>query len=154
MRGVVQRVTEAKVMVEGNVVSEIGRGLLVLICVEKNDSERIMKWFAEKLISLRIFPDDEGRLNRSLRDIGGEILLVSNFTICGELKKGTRPSFHLAETPDRAEKILNQMASMIGDMGIPVKTGIFGADMKIQLVNDGPVTLYLEKRETDAVDLS
>lgn len=141
-------------IVDDEIVAQIGRGLLVLLCVEKGDDEGVLKWFAEKLVNLRIFPDEAGKLNRSLKDVRGEILIVSNFTICGELRKGTRPSFHLAETPERAERLLNEMVTMIEGMGIMVKTGVFGADMKISLINDGPVTIILERKGKDSVALS
>jgi len=100
---------------------------------------------AEKIVSLRVFPDEEGKFNRSLKDISGEVLLVPNFTVCGYLKKGTRPSFHLAEEPEKAKVLLERLSALIREKGIPVKEGVFGANMEIELVNDGPVTLYLEK---------
>jgi len=145
MKAVIQRVKRARVFVEGRVISEIGRGLLVLLCVERGDGERELSWMAEKIVSLRVFPDEEGKFNRSLKDVSGEVLLVSNFTVCGHLKKGTRPSFHLAEEPERAKALLERLSAFIREKGIMVKEGIFGAHMEIELVNDGPVTLYLEK---------
>lgn len=144
MKLVIQRVSEAQVLVNGNSVSKIGKGLLVLACVEKEDDERILDWVAEKLVNLRIFPDKEGKFNLSLKEVGGEILLISNFTVCGFLKKGSRPSFHLAETPEKAKQKLTFLKEKLEAKGISVKEGIFGAYMKINLVNDGPVTLFLE----------
>jgi len=145
MKAVIQRVKRARVFVEGRVVSEIGKGLLVLICAERGDGERELSWMAEKIVSLRIFPDEEGKFNRSLKEVSGEVLLVSNFTVCGHLKKGTRPSFHLAEEPEKAKALLERLSTLIREKGIPVKEGVFGAHMEIELINDGPVTLYLEK---------
>lgn len=144
MKLVIQRVSEAKVLIDGKSFSQIGKGLLVLACVEKEDNERVLDWVAEKLINLRIFPDGEGKFNLSLKEIGGEILLISNFTVCGFLKKGNRPSFHLAEVPEKAQLLLKSLKEKIENKGISVKEGVFGAHMKISLVNDGPVTLFLE----------
>ncbi len=145
MKAVIQRVKAAKVFIEGKVFSEIGRGLLALICAEKGDDDRVLEWMAEKLINLRVFPDEGGKFNKSVREVSGEILLVSNFTVCGHLKKGTRPSFHLAEEPEKAMALLEALARKIREKGIPVKEGVFGAHMEIELINDGPVTLFLEK---------
>jgi len=142
---VVQRVSSAEVRVEGQVVSRIGRGLLVLVCVERGDDEEILKWFADKIVRLRIFPDGEGKFNLSLKDVEGEVLLVSNFTVCGILKKGTRPSFHLAEEPSRAEDLLLKLKARIEEVGVSAKLGVFGANMEVGLINDGPVTLILER---------
>ncbi|MCS7278664.1 MAG: D-aminoacyl-tRNA deacylase [Thermodesulfobacteriaceae bacterium] len=144
MKLVIQRVSEAKVLIDGQSFSQIGKGLLVLACVEKEDNERVLDWVAEKLINLRIFPDGEGKFNLSLKEIGGEILLISNFTVCGFLKKGSRPSFHLAEVPEKAQLLLKSLKEKIENRGISVKEGVFGAYMKISLINDGPVTLFLE----------
>ncbi|QER41790.1 D-tyrosyl-tRNA(Tyr) deacylase [Thermodesulfobacterium sp. TA1] len=145
MKAVIQRVKEASVSVEGKIVSQINQGLLVLACVEKGDDEKIVDWMADKVINLRIFPDQQGKFNLSLKDLNGEILLISNFTVCGHLKKGTRPSFHLAEEPTKAEATLRLLAEKIRQKGLMVKEGIFGAHMEIFLVNDGPVTIVLEK---------
>ncbi len=145
MKAVIQRVKEARVMVEGNEVSRIGKGLVVLLCVEEGDNEEISQWFAEKIVSLRIFPDEAGKLNLDLSQVGGEVLLVSNFTVCGQLKKGTRPSFHLAADPKMAEEYLNRLKELIVAQGISVKLGVFGAYMEVELINDGPVTLFLER---------
>lgn len=144
MKAVIQRVKSARVIIEGKIYSEIEKGLLALVCAERGDDERVVEWMAEKLVNLRIFPDEEGKFNRNVKDISGEILLVSNFTICGHLKKGTRPSFHLAEEPEKAKVLLEELAKKIKEKGIPVKEGVFGAFMEIELINDGPVTLFLQ----------
>lgn len=145
MKAVVQRVKLARVLIKGEVYSEIGRGLLALVCAERGDDEKVLEWMAEKLVNLRFFPDSEGKFNLSIRDISGEILLVSNFTVCGYLKKGTRPSFHLAEDPEKAKALLEKLAEKIRERGVLVKEGVFGAHMEIELINDGPVTLFIEK---------
>jgi len=144
MKLVVQRVKGARVKVNDKVVGEISQGLLVLCCCEKGDDEKVVSWIGEKLVKLRIFSDEEGKFNLSVKDIGGEILLVSNFTVCGILKKGTRPSFHLAERPEYAKGILEKLKKVIESQGIKVATGEFGATMEVELINHGPVTLYLE----------
>ncbi|MCS7149980.1 MAG: D-aminoacyl-tRNA deacylase [Caldimicrobium sp.] len=145
MKAVIQRVKWARVLVEDGILAHISKGILVLLCVEKGDNEKTIDWMVDKLLNLRIFPDDEGKLNRSIKDVGGEILLVSNFTVCGELKKGTRPSFHLAEEPSKAQNILEEMRRRLADRGVSVKTGLFGAHMEVELLNDGPVTLVLDR---------
>ncbi len=144
MKLVIQRVKTASVVVDSQTVSEIGKGLLVLVCAEKGDDEKVISWIAEKLVNLRIFTDKDGKFNLSIKDIGGEILLVSNFTVCGFLKKGTRPTFHLAESPESAKDLLKALADKIKEKGISVKEGVFGAYMEVKLINDGPVTLFLE----------
>ncbi len=144
MKIVIQRVKKASVWVEDKLISQINCGLLVLVCCEKEDNEKTLDWIADKLVKLRIFSDESGKFNLSVKDIKGEILLVSNFTVCGYLKKGTRPTFHLAEEPEKAKELLQTLAEKIKERGISVKEGVFGAHMEIHLVNDGPVTLYLE----------
>jgi D-tyrosyl-tRNA(Tyr) deacylase len=144
MKAVIQRVKKASILVESELISEIGYGLLVLACVEREDDEKVLDWIAEKIVNLRIFPDENGKFNLSIKDIKGEILLISNFTICGLLKKGTRPTFHLAGEPEKAEKLLKTLSEKIKNKGISVKEGVFGAYMEVHLINDGPVTLYLE----------
>jgi D-tyrosyl-tRNA(Tyr) deacylase len=144
MKAVIQRVKKASILVESELISEIGYGLLVLACVEREDDEKVLDWIAEKIVNLRIFPDKNGKFNLSIKDIKGEILLISNFTICGLLKKGTRPTFHLAGEPEKAEKLLKTLSEKIKNKGISVKEGVFGAYMEVHLINDGPVTLYLE----------
>ncbi len=143
MRTVLQRVKSARLYIEGKVFSEIGRGILALVCVEKGDDEKTLEWMAEKIVNLRIFPDEEGKFNKNLKDVEGEVLLVPNFTLCGYLKKGTRPSFHLAENPERGKILIKKLKEKILYKGISVKEGLFGAFMEIELINDGPVTIIL-----------
>jgi len=144
MKVVIQRVKKASVMVDDQTISEINHGLLVLACVEKGDNEKVLDWIAEKLVNLRIFSDENGKFNLNIKDVNGEILLISNFTVCGFLKKGTRPTFHLAESPEVAKDLLSKLAQKIREKEVSVKEGVFGAYMQIKLVNDGPVTLFLE----------
>ncbi len=139
MRAVVQRVSEASVTVDGEVVGEIGAGLLVLLGVHRDDSERQADRIAEKLLALRVFPDGEGRMNRSVADTGGEVLCVSQFTLYGDTRKGTRPSFGEAAPGEIAEPLYERVRMRLGAAG-----GVFGAQMDVSLVNDGPVTLVVE----------
>ena len=147
MKAVIQRVKRAKVLVENKEIASINQGLVVLACVEKNDNEKVIDWFAKKIANLRIFSDEEGKFNLSIQDVKGEVLLVSNFTVCGYLRKGTRPSFHLAENPEVAEEMLKSLQKKLESMNIPVKTGKFKAYMEVEIVNDGPVTLFLSYPE-------
>ena len=144
MKVVIQRVKKASVIVDDQIISEINHGLLVLACVEKGDNEKVLDWIAEKLVNLRIFSDEKGKFSLNIKDVNGEILLISNFTVCGFLKKGTRPTFHLAESPEVAKDLLSKLAQKIREKEVSVKEGVFGAYMQIKLVNDGPVTLFLE----------
>ncbi len=146
MRAVLQRVKKARLVVEGKLYSEIGKGILALVCVEKGDDEKVLSWMAEKIARIRIFPDESGKFNLSVQKMGGEVLLVSNFTLCGELNKGTRPSFHLAEDPIQAKALLERLAKELRAKGLKVEEGVFGAHMEIELINDGPVTLILERK--------
>ena len=139
MRAVVQRVSEASVTVDGEVVGQIGAGLLVLLGVHRDDGEREADRIAEKLLALRVFPDDEGRMNRSVTDVGGELLCVSQFTLYGDTRKGTRPSFGDAAPGELAEPLYERVRAKLGAAG-----GTFGAHMDVWLVNDGPVTLVVE----------
>jgi len=145
MKAVVQRVKRAKVTVEGIITGEIGRGILVLLGVKKGDTEQEMEWVAEKCINLRIFEDESGRFNFSLLDIKGEILVVSQFTLLGDCRRGRRPSFTDAAQGEEAEKIYNKFVSYLKSKGLDVKTGEFGAHMDVELINDGPVTLIVER---------
>jgi D-tyrosyl-tRNA(Tyr) deacylase len=146
VRAVVQRVSGASVSVEGRVVGEIGRGLLVLVGIGKGDGTEQMRWMCDKIAKLRIFYDDEGKMNRSLLDVGGGILLVSQFTLYGDTRKGTRPGFDAAAPPGVAEPLYDEMVRHLrATLPVPIETGRFGADMAVSLVNDGPVTLLLEK---------
>ena len=147
MRVVIQRVASARVEVEGRTVGEIGRGLLLLVGVETSDSEADLAWMCGKLARLRIFPDEAGAMNRSVQDIGGEILAVSQFTLFASVKKGNRPSWSHAARPEVAEPVFEAfVARLSADLGRPVPTGVFGADMQVSLVNDGPVTLCVDSR--------
>jgi D-aminoacyl-tRNA deacylase len=146
MRAVVQRVSEASVTVDGKITGSIGRGLLVLIAVHRDDTDDQLRWMADKLRKLRIFEDEEGKMNRSVEDVGGGILLVSQFTLYGELKKGTRPSFTSSAGPEQAEQMYDRLTALLKE-ALPgrVGTGIFAAKMDVSLVNDGPVTIIMER---------
>lgn len=144
MRSVVQRVTRASVSVDGQIVGRIGPGILVLLAASKGDGPEQVKWMASKLPGLRIFQDQEGKMNLSLEDIKGEMLIVSQFTLYGDCKKGKRPSYGHAAPPQEAEALYNDFVQIVKDKGIPVKTGNFGAMMEVELINDGPVTLILD----------
>jgi D-tyrosyl-tRNA(Tyr) deacylase len=146
MTALVQRVAEASVEVDGEVVGAIGPGLLVLLGVASGDTEAEADWVASRLAALRIFSDDEGRMNRSLVDTGGEALVVSQFTLYGSLKKGTRPSFSSAAPPEAARALYRRVTDRLAaELGRDVPTGRFGAKMDVRLVNDGPVTLLVER---------
>ncbi|MBW3127865.1 D-aminoacyl-tRNA deacylase [Hymenobacter profundi] len=146
MRVVVQRVREARVTVEGRLTGEIGPGLLVLAGFAPTDSAPTLDWMARKLIQLRIFADDEGKMNRSVQDVGGQVLVVSQFTLLADASKGTRPSYVGAAPPAVAVPLYEQFVQLLTTLlGQPVPTGEFGADMQVALVNDGPVTIVLER---------
>jgi len=140
----VQRVAEASVSVAGDVRGAIGPGLLVLLGVAPGDGPSQVDWLARKLVGLRIFADDEGRMNRSVADIGGGVLVVSQFTLYGDCRKGRRPSFVGAARPEHAEPTYEAFCEAVAGQGVPVQRGVFGGDMAVQLVNDGPVTLVLD----------
>lgn len=145
MKAVIQRVTSASVAVEGNIVGEIGRGILVLLGVEKGDGEAQADWLAEKIVNLRMFEDREGKMNLALRDIDGSLLAVSQFTLAGNCAKGRRPSFDTAAPPDEGRRLYDYFVETLRRLNVPVATGIFQADMQVSLINDGPVTFILEK---------
>ena len=147
MRAVVQRVKEARVKVEGEEIACVGQGLLVLLGVEKGDSEKDLVWLSDKVAGLRIFEDRSGRMNLSVEEVSGEVLVVSNFTLCGDCRKGKRPSFDPAEKPDQARELCERFVSRLREKGLRVRTGRFGAYMEVHLVNDGPVTLILDSRK-------
>ena len=148
MRGVVQRVSKAHVQVDGKIVGQIERGLVVLLGVAEGDTPADLKYLVEKTIHLRIFEDDEGKMNRSVLDIGGSILAISQFTLLVDCRKGRRPSFITAARPEEANAMYEQYVTSIRQHGIPVETGIFQADMKVHLINDGPVTLMLDSSKS------
>ena len=144
MRSVIQRVSSATVEVDGQVVSRIGRGLLVYLGVGRSDSDSDVEFMAEKLVNLRIFADDEGKMNRSVLDIAGQVLLVSNFTLQGDCRKGRRPGFDGAAEPAIAERLYDKTAQLIAEKGLKVAKGVFGANMQVTSINDGPVTFILD----------
>lgn len=148
MRLVVQRVTSASVDVEGECIASISSGFLVLAGAEEGDGDADAEYAAQKLAGLRVFEDDEGKMNRDIAEARGEILLVSQFTLLGDARKGRRPSFSSAARPETAIPLLDKLKARLVSAGIAVKTGRFGADMKVSLVNDGPVTILLDSRRT------
>ena len=143
MRALVQRVSSASVTVDGKVTGEIGPGVLVLVCAMRDDTERQSEWLAGKIVKLRIFKDGDGRMNRSLADIGGAALVVSQFTLAAETK-GNRPGFSTAAAPDEGKRLYEHFSAQVAAQGIRVANGVFGADMQVALVNDGPVTIWLD----------
>lgn len=147
MRAVVQRVNRASVEIKGKIKGSINKGLLVLLGVGPNDGEKDLKYICDKILGLRIFEDDEYKMNLSLRDIKGEILVVSQFTLYGDCRKGKRPSFAAACPPQRAEKIYEAFLSLCEAEGFAPESGKFGADMKVSLENDGPVTILLDSEK-------
>ena len=147
MRLVVQRVTRDSVTVDGEVTGKIGRGYMVLVGAEVGDTEADARLCADKLAGLRVFVDDEGKMNRSVLDVGGAILLVSQFTLLGDARHGRRPSFIAAARPEEAEPLLVTMKAMLEEKGLHVETGRFRAHMDVELVNDGPVTILIDSRK-------
>ena len=150
MKAVIQRVTRASVEVEGRRVGAIGAGLLVLLGVAKGDGEADCRFMVEKLRGLRIFADDAGKMNRSLADVGGAILLVSQFTLLGNTRSGRRPGFEEAAPPEEAKRLYEHVSAALQAEGTAVETGIFAAYMTVELVNDGPVTFLLDSRSANA----
>ena len=144
MRAVVQRVKNTKLSVGGTLISEIPFGLTVFFGVKVGDDEKEADYIVKKIAGLRIFEDENGKMNLSVKDVGGEVLLVSQFTLYGDASHGNRPSFTLAARPERAEPLYEYAAKKLAEQGVAVKTGVFGADMKIEQNNDGPVTILLE----------
>ena len=144
MIGLLQRVSEARVEVAGEVVGRIGRGLLVLVAVHRDDTDKDIERLAERLLGYRVFPDEEGRMNRSIRDIDGGLLLVPQFTLTADTRKGTRASFTKGAAPEKAAEYFDRLAATCRTALDNVETGRFGANMQVSLVNDGPVTFWLE----------
>jgi D-tyrosyl-tRNA(Tyr) deacylase len=147
MRAVIQRVSRASVRINENTTGQIGHGLVVLLGIRTEDTTRDLQWLADKIVHLRIFGDDEGKMNRSLADIDGEMLIVSQFTIYGDCRKGRRPGYSNAAPPEIAEPLYQQFIEAVASQQISVATGTFRAAMEVELVNDGPVTLLLDSEK-------
>lgn len=145
MRVVLQRVARARVSIGGSTAGEIGQGLLLLVGFTGGDGEDVLRWMAEKIVGLRIFPDEGGKMNRSLEETAGALLVVSQFTLYGDARKGRRPSFIDAAPPEIATPLYERFVALLRESGRKVETGEFGAQMQVELVNDGPVTLILER---------
>ena len=144
MKVLIQRVKQASVTIEGELYSSINKGILALVGIEKGDSIEQVEKAAKKIVNLRIFPDENDKMNRSLLDVSGEMLIVSQFTLCGDCKKGTRPSFDKSAPPEIANNLYENFVSEVGKLGIKTQTGKFAAMMDVALVNDGPVTFMIE----------
>jgi D-tyrosyl-tRNA(Tyr) deacylase len=150
MRAIIQRVIYARITIDGSVKSAMGNGLLVLLGIEDSDGTEDIQWLSNKIVNLRIFDDDSGVMNRSLVETGGELMLVSQFTLFASTKKGNRPSYSRASKPDTAIPIYEAMILQIQkDLGRPIKTGVFAADMKVELLNDGPVTIWMDTKNRE-----
>ncbi|HAF67231.1 MAG: D-aminoacyl-tRNA deacylase [Bacillota bacterium] len=147
MRAVFQRVKRARVVVDGEQVSAIGPGALVLLGVGKDDTEKDVTYMAGKIAGLRVFSDNEGKMNLSLQDVSGEVLVVSQFTLYGDVKKGKRPGFDGAAPPDKGEELYLRVVEELRQLGLAVQTGVFGANMQVELVNDGPVTILISSKK-------
>jgi D-tyrosyl-tRNA(Tyr) deacylase len=145
MRALLQRVSHASVTVEGQVISSIDKGLLILLGVGHNDGEEQVQFLADKVANLRVFEDDQGKTNLSILDVKGEALVVSQFTLYADVRKGRRPSFTDAALPDVAEPLVERFSEVLGQCGVPTQAGKFGAHMHVEIHNDGPVTIWLEK---------
>lgn len=145
MRVVLQRVARARVAVGDRTTGEIGPGLLLLVGFRDADDESVLRWMADKVAGLRVFGDDEGKMNRSIREVGGSFLVVSQFTLYGDASRGRRPSFIEAARPDIAVPLYQRFVALVGETGLAVQTGEFGAAMQVELLNDGPMTLILER---------
>ena len=144
MRVVIQRVSEAHVKVDGNIVGEIHKGFMLLIGIDENDEKTDADWLVQKILNLRVFGDENDKLNLSIQDIKGEILCISQFTLIADYKKGNRPSFIKAAKPDKAIPLFEYFKEQISKSGLKTESGIFGADMKVSLINDGPVTILMD----------
>ena len=150
MRAVIQRVLEASVKVNNEITGQIGQGFLVLLGIETDDEPEDLKWLAQKIANLRVFNDENAQMNKSLSDVEGKILLISQFTLFAQTKKGNRPGFTRAAKPDKAVPLYEQMIEELGKLtGTKVETGIFGADMQVSLINDGPVTILIDTKNRE-----
>jgi D-tyrosyl-tRNA(Tyr) deacylase len=150
MKAVIQRVTKASVTIEGKINGQIGNGLLVLFGIEDADTDEDIEWLSSKIVNLRIFNDEKGVMNISIKDVAGNILLISQFTLHGSTKKGNRPSYIKASKPETAIPIYERMIKRLSiDLGEEIQTGIFGADMKVELLNDGPVTIVIDSKNKE-----
>jgi len=148
MRAVIQRVKNAKVTVDNKIIGQIEHGIMLLLSVDENDNEKDLEYMSDKVINLRIFEDSDRKMNRSLVDVNGSILVVSQFTLHGDARKGRRPSFITAARPEKAIPIYENFIQNLKDQGIETQTGEFGADMEVQICNDGPVTILLDSKKT------
>jgi D-tyrosyl-tRNA(Tyr) deacylase len=150
MRAILQRVTQASCTVDGHIIGQIGIGFLVLLGIEDADTDEDLQWLAQKIAGMRVFGDDDGLMNKALADINGDILLISQFTLFAQTKKGNRPSFIKAARPDKAIPLYEQMKQTLQTLtGKKIEAGIFGADMKIALLNDGPVTIIMDTKDRE-----
>ncbi|MFP7657155.1 D-aminoacyl-tRNA deacylase [Chryseobacterium proteolyticum] len=146
MKVVIQRVSEANVKVEDKIVGEINRGFMLLVGIDENDEKADADWLVQKILNLRVFADEDDKLNLSLKDISGEILCISQFTLIADYKKGNRPSFIKAAKPDKAIPLFDYFKAEMAKSGLKTESGIFGADMKVSLINDGPVTIVMDSQ--------
>ena len=150
MRALIQRVSEASVEVEGQIIGQTGPGLLVLVCAMQGDTEAVAEKLAARIAKLRIFRDDQGRMNRSVLDAEGSALVISQFTLAADTRSGNRPGFSTAASPEIGEQLYQYFANALRDQGLDVETGKFGADMKVRLLNDGPVTIWMDSDDRQA----
>jgi D-tyrosyl-tRNA(Tyr) deacylase len=148
LRAVIQKVAKAKVQVDGSIIGEIRKGLTVLLGIQDSDNEKVIDYMLDKIVNLRIFEDEEEKMNLSLKDVEGELLIIPNFTLYGDARKGKRPSYSKAASPDLAEEIYNMFIKRAKESGVRVEHGIFQAHMEVDLINDGPVTILIDSDKT------